>query len=105
MEYEPLDATRGEMRIVTLLPSYARPGHPDEIYCALENVSLTDYAPSYEMFLGLIGHTRNIEDVSQQELTILWRRFRWVLTVEDEDRLIDTPLADQLNHPSLLRFT
>ncbi|MCJ1368622.1 hypothetical protein MMC16_007766 [Acarospora aff. strigata] len=59
MEYQPLDVTRNQIRLITLLPQpqsessrATERGQPGSvIHCTLENVSLDDYSSRYRQFI------------------------------------------------------
>jgi hypothetical protein len=106
IEHQLLDAARNEIRVITLLPSYAWPDHPEQICCSLENVSLSEYTPLYNYFLGHCSS--EFKDASYRDLGTLWRQLQRVIPPDDdeqeEDPLRHLPLVDELNLSSLRRF-
>lgn len=83
MEDEPLDIARDEARVITLLPSYAWPDHPEQICCSLENVSLSDYTPLDKDFLGHCSLEFKV--ASHRDLSTLCRQFQRVIPADDDE--------------------
>jgi hypothetical protein len=72
LKYRPLDASRNELRLLTILPSSSEQAKELEpIHCALETFSLDDYTTEYEEWFNHNGHA-----LRKQNLQSTWENVR-----------------------------
>jgi hypothetical protein len=102
MEYEPLDASEDEIRLITLLPSRAESDYPEKLFCRLENHSLTDYTPHYNDFLttaSVASSGQGSGNASYAHLNTAWRLAQKAPLAAD-----GSTVPEGLNLQSIWRF-
>lgn len=94
MEYESLDPSKDEIRLITLIPSRAGSDYPEKLFCRLENHSLTDYTPHYNDFLttaSVASSDQSGGNASYAHLNTAWRLAQKVPLAADGSAIPEGP--------------